>query len=336
MKWEPSPRATMPDDPDPTLPGDRELDLAILRVMYPSGHIEPAGIDPRLNATRIARRLRVGRGVIAQRLRAWSEFGFLVQYDVWPNPALFGQAPVWLDVRVADRLQKEAVLERIGLVPGAVMALDVAGEWIAATFLRPVDEEPRRLADLVRNLSGVAEVGPASGGKVLAPDRLPTPLDFRILRVLRRHPRESLATIARLARVSTRTITTRYHRLIEDRAAWFVPIYDFRALTEPVLSVNVRCASASDRERFARSLYRAYPRLLEFLRSPASPMLTEDRLGCVIIARSAARMEGIERWIRRQPGVLDCELAVMIRQVVYPETFDRLLASMPGNAPIPS
>ncbi len=330
---EPCPRATMPTDPEPTLPGDPDLDLAILRVMYPSGHIEPAGIDPRLNATRIARELRVGRGVIAQRLRAWSKFGFLAQYDVWPNPALFGQAPVWLDVRVADRLQKESVLERIGLVPGAVMALDVAGEWIAATFVRPVDEDRRRLADLVQNLSGVREVGPPSGGPVEAPDRLPTPLDFRIIRVLRRHPRESLANIARLARVSTRTITTRYHRLIENRAVWFVPIYDFRALAEPVLSVNVRCASGPDRERFAHSLHRAFPRILEFLRSPVSPMLTEDRLGCVLIARSAARVEGIERWIRAQPGVVDCELAVMVRQVVYPETFDRLIASMPAGSP---
>ena len=336
MNLERSRCSTMPPVRDRTLPGETDLDLAILREMYPSGQIEASGIDPRLNPSRISRRLGVGRGAIAQRLRAWTEFGFLVQFDVWPNPALFGQRPVWLEVRVADRLDKESVLERIGHVPGAVTALDVVGEWLVTTFIRPVDEEPRRLADLVRSLSGVAEVGPPSGGRSAVPGRRPTPLDFRIIRVLRSHPRDSLSTIARLARVSTRTITTRYRRLIEERAVWFVPIYDFRALAEPALSVNVRFTSVPDRERFARALRRAYPRSIEFLRSPVSPLLTDDRIGCVILARSAARIEEIERWIHGQPGDVDCELVVLIRQVAYPETFDRLIASMPGIDPNPS
>jgi hypothetical protein len=53
------------------------LDIDMIRELYREGAVNIAGIDPRLNATRIAHRLHVGRRRVAARLRAWGEAGFL-------------------------------------------------------------------------------------------------------------------------------------------------------------------------------------------------------------------------------------------------------------------
>src|SRR5271170_4115446 len=66
------------------------LDLDIFRELYRGGAANLAGFDPRLNATRIAQHLRVGRARVAGRLNAWNDSGFLARYDVWLNLALFG------------------------------------------------------------------------------------------------------------------------------------------------------------------------------------------------------------------------------------------------------
>jgi hypothetical protein len=62
-------------------------------------------------------------------------------------------------------------------------------------------------------------------------------------------------------------------------------------------------------------------------------MLTDDRIACIILARSAARIEDIERWIRAHSGVVECEVVVLIRQVTNPKTLDRLIDSGAGREP---
>ncbi|MGA7861231.1 MAG: Lrp/AsnC family transcriptional regulator, partial [Thermoplasmata archaeon] len=64
------------------------IDIDILREMYREGAIDLAGVDPRLNATRIARQLGVRRARVSARLKAWRDSGLLRRYDVRVNPAL--------------------------------------------------------------------------------------------------------------------------------------------------------------------------------------------------------------------------------------------------------
>ncbi len=317
----------------PTLPDRADLDLAMLRVLYATGGVSLTGIDPRLNASRVARELGVSRARIAARLRAWTEHGFVERYDVWPNPYRFGLTGATFDLRVVDRFAKEEVLGRAALVPGAVGGLDFVGDWSAVTFVLPRDGDPRRTAALLRGLAGVAEVGEAVPWAPPASYRALSALERRIVRVLRRYPTASLAEVARHAGVSTRTITARYGRLIDERAVWFVPVFDFRAVAEPVLSLNLEFRTEEDREAFGRSLSRTYPRSLEFRRTAFGPLLPETHGSYFVVPRSAAGVEDVEAWVRSRPGVVAHEAMVLRRMLSFPETFDRLLASesSPGN-----
>jgi DNA-binding Lrp family transcriptional regulator len=310
----------------PTLPRGGDFDIEILREMYPSRGVVISGIDPRLNASRIARRLKISRARVAARLRAWTEFGFLPRYDVWPNPALFGRTGVTFDVRVADRLGKPPLLDRIGLVHGAAGGFELLGDWVGVTFVLPVAEDPGRTAGLLRALAGVAEVTEAVPWASPESGRTLSPLELRIVRVLRQYPSDSLASIARHVGVSTRTIAKRYGELLDDHAVWFVPVFDFRALAEPVVSVSVQFRTPEDRAAFARSLRRVYPQSIEFLRAPFGPVLPDMLGSYFVLGRSAARLEDLEAWVRGSPGVISHEALTMVRVLSYPETFDRLLA----------
>ncbi|HXW67286.1 MAG TPA: Lrp/AsnC family transcriptional regulator [Thermoplasmata archaeon] len=309
----------------PPLPRGTELDVEILRVMYATPGVSITGIDPRLNASRVAQRLGISRARVAARLRAWTEFGFLRRYDVWPNPYLFGLTGATFDVRVADPLGKDEVLPRIGLVPGAVGGIDLVGPWIAATFVLPPDVAPARTASLLRGLRGVAEVGDAVPWTPPMSPRTLSPLERRIVRVLRRFPTDSLASVARHVGVSTRTMTSRYGRLLDDRAVWFVPVLDFRAIAEPVINLNLVFDTGAHRDAFARALRQLHPQSIPFYRTQFGPALPDTVGSFFVVVPSAARVEDLETWVRSNPGIQSQEALTMKRIFSFPETLDRLL-----------
>jgi DNA-binding Lrp family transcriptional regulator len=224
------------------------------------------------------------------------------------------------------------VIERIGLVDGAVGGIDLAGDWISAQFVVPNGAEARRRADLLRGLAGIAEVGAPILWAKLEPSRGLTPLDLRIIRVLRDYPTQPLSTVARHVGVSTRTITTRYGQLVDSLAVWFVPVLDFRALSQPVVSVNVSLSDSADHEAVSRAFRKAFPQSLEFVRAPFGPILPDRVAVYFALCPSAARVEELEGLLRSLPGVEAVEALLMIRIFSFPETFDRMVVA---RSPVP-
>ncbi|MGI0151505.1 MAG: AsnC family protein [Thermoplasmata archaeon] len=299
--------------------------MDIFREMYRGGGVSVAGVDPRLNASRIASRRGVSRAKVAGRLREWAEYGLLQRYDVWPNPALLGRIGFTLDIRVADRFLKEELLERLAWIDGIVAGTDFFGDWITTQYLLRAPEEIRRCTQLVRGLSGVAEVGEPIPWAPLEPARALSPLDRRIVRVLRAFPKDALSEVARRVGVSTRTMTSRYGRLVEDRAVWFVPVFDFRALTQPVVSVSLTFSDGSQHGPASRAYRKAYPQSLELVRPGFGPVLPPNVAVFFTIIPSSARFEELERLARNLPGVQSTEILGMIRMFSFPGTIDRLM-----------
>jgi DNA-binding Lrp family transcriptional regulator len=324
-KSEASSASPMPHGPHEVIPRQADIDIDILREMYHARAVTIAGVDPRLNASRVAQRLGVSRAKVDARLKEWTEYGLLQRFDVWPNPGLLGRVGFSVDVRLADRFQKDALFERIRLIEGAVGGIDLLGDWVAVQFVVPSETDIQRTVSLVRGLAGVAEVGTTIEWARVETKHELSPLDLRIIRVLRRYPTEPLSVLARHVGVSTRTITTRYGRMVEDLAVWFVPVLDFRALAEPVVSLNVQLGRTAERESISRAIRRMFPKTLEFRRAPFGPILPETFAVFFVLCPSAARLEELEGFVRQLPGVEAVEVLVMIRIVSFPETFDRLV-----------
>ncbi len=308
----------------PTLRPD-PLDLDIFRELYGAETGALSGMDPRLNATRIARELKVGRARVAGRLKAWSDSGFLARLDVWLNPALFGYQGGFYNVRVADPHVKPSVIARLGLVEGAVSSMEFLGEWVTFGVVVPDPTGFERVRELVRGFTGVREVEPAMPWPSVAPKRALTPLDLRVVRALRERPTASLTEIARRVGVSTRTMTRRYAELVGDWATWFVPVFDFRSISDPIVSVLVTLGPGAAPAAIVRRVRARYPLTEQVGGIEQGPPAI---LAFFAILPSAAHLEELARLIAAQPGVAGVETNVMVRMHTFPGWFDRQLEAL--------
>jgi DNA-binding Lrp family transcriptional regulator len=309
------------------------LDLDIFREMYRDGSANLMGIDPRLNATRIAHKLKIGRARVAARLKSWSESGFLSRYDVWLNPVLFGYQGAWVNIQVDHPRSKSSLYPRLGLVDGAVTALEFLGDWVMLGLLTPDSGGLDRSIGLIRGLAGVKDVEPPVAWRIPQPERQLTPLDIRIVRALRERPTATLSATAERVGISTRTMTRRYSELIESWAVWFAPVLDFRMLSSPVVSVMVGVRPEGRGERVARRVRTRYPLTLDFGSGDVGPEIGAENQLFLVIPPSAAHLEEVAHYIGSLSGVVAVETSVMVRIHSFPAWFDRHLDSLAPRRP---
>lgn len=301
------------------------LDLQILQQIYPEGRITFTGVDPRLSVSRIARALRTSRTRVGARLKGWQVSGMLVGYDVWPNPTLLGQVAASVNLRLASPLAKRRFLDRFGLMDGALGAMEFLGSWVLVQLLAPDEAALERRLRLAAQLEGVVEAEAPLLWPRLEVDRPLSPLDLRIVAAFRARPQGSLAQVATLAGISSRTMTDRYQKLLEDRAVWFVPVYDFTRLSSPVVSLTLTLRDPADRAPVLKKLRAAIGDVLEFDRESVVPDGRERMLGVTVLAPSAAAVEDIEAVAASLEGVTATESSVLVRTRPFRETMDALL-----------
>jgi len=303
------------------------LDMDLLREMYRGGAVNIAGIDPRLNATRIAKRLRVGRARVAARLRAWTASGLLVRYEVWLNPALIGWRGAAVNIRVEHPRVKAAVFHRLGMIDGAVMAMEFLGEWITLALVAPDAAALERRASLIRGLAGVKDVEPPIHWPVLEPQRRLTALDIRIVRALRERPTATLSDAAHRVGISTRTMTRRYSALVDDWAVWFVPIFDFRAISSPLVTLRILLRPEVDGDSVMRQIGAQFPLNLAF-RDLIAGSSAQSEVNLFVMPPSAAHLEDLEQFVSSIKGVVDLEMNIMIRLHSFRGWIDRHLEEL--------
>jgi DNA-binding Lrp family transcriptional regulator len=304
------------------------LDLDMLREMYRNGAVNLAGIDPRLNATRIAQRLHVGRARVAGRLKAWSESGFLARYDVWLNPALFGWQGAWLSLQVDHPRHKATLLARLALVEGAVGGLEFLGDWVSLGLVFPEPAALERTTELLRGLAGVRAVEPPAIWEVAEPRRALTPLDIRIVRALRERPTATLSETSHRVGISARTMTRRYGELVENWAVWFVPVFDFRAISYPVVSLSLLLDPGTGPADVLRRLRARFPLTLESRFQGAGPDGGAIPHVFFVMPPSAAHLEELTLLVESMEGVRSVESLLLVRVHSFPAWFDRHLASL--------
>lgn len=314
------------------------LDIDILREMYRTRRVTVAGIDPRLNVSHIARRLRTSRARIARRLARWSDTGFIRRYDVWPNPALFHLVGWSVNLQFSNRLEKPEGFRRLGMVDGVVSAVEFLGDWTAVQFVTPDEEAGRRRMEMLRHLKGVEAVEGLYPWRPLEPRAPLSPLDLRILHALRDRPRGTLTEIARAVGISARTMTTRYERLVESWSVWFVPVFDFTQLPLPIVAVNVDLEPGVSGQRVVETVMRQYPWTLEFGWGEFGPPETEGFKTLFVTVPSVGAIEDLERLVGSVPGTKNVEALVMVRTHSFPGWFDDMLArgSPAGRATVPT
>lgn len=220
-----------------------ETDVGILREL---GRDQVGGwgrLDPRVSAGAIARRVGVARSTVSRRLQRWQESGFLLGFDLWPNPDLFEGVLAAGSVRVVEPTRKPGVVASLSEMDRVAGVLDHLGEWVGVGLVADGPGGLGRTARLLRDVKGVDEV---ETGPVFQPPETEvemSPLDWRVLAAAREDPRGPVHEAADRAGVSTRTFRRRYGDAIRGNGVLLLLQLDFRrwaggALTRFVLHLG--------------------------------------------------------------------------------------------------
>ncbi len=319
------------------------LDLGILRELSRDQVIWFGGLDPRMSAAEIARRLRVDRGTVGTRLRAWERSGFLRGHEVVPSPLLFGAGFAGGSLRVEDIAAKPRILGDLGLVPGIVSAVDHVGPWVSLLYVFESRDALERPRQLLLRLEGVGEATPCVPFQAPMPMVDPSRLDWRILKALRMGAKRPLRAIASEAGVSTRTLTRRMERLIRGRAVWYLPLLDFTRYTNAtVVRFLVTLSSGADSVRVAEGIRARLPGVTHLVDARAMMDTADDVPRALDVGAHLASVGDVEdrqREIQALRGVEEVEPLFPRRFYMYPTWFDERIEyelAHPEKARVPA
>lgn len=242
-----------------------DIDLDILRWMYPGGVWSCWGTDPRITVADVASHVGLNRTAVWARLRKWREIGFWDGFDTQVNCRIFGASTLIASFHVADSAQGWELVDRSGAIEGVMWASLHFGEslvdrnvnYVLVTMLADTDaNELRRMRDLRR----LSPTGIVDGPLTLQPppcSRTLTRLDWRVLSAMVANPNSSTVRLASDVGVSLKTFDHHRSQLIDDGVVYSTPRLDWSKLG--CVAVTFYCRCSEDLEPAVQALECRHP-----------------------------------------------------------------------------
>jgi DNA-binding Lrp family transcriptional regulator len=305
-------------------------DFAVLRWLSIDGVARFWGsrrvLDPRVTARQIARKVGLSETSVRTRLKSLEGRGLIRGHELWPNPSLFGAKVLMAEVRVRTTRDVARLFEEFALVDGVLLArdfLDLEMRRLQVYYVADTPADTQRRTALLRRLAQPESMtGPVPVFTPPGPTDL-GPLDWSVLAAMGRHPDYGVARIADEVGVSLKTAARRFHRLLDDRACWYVPGPD----TEdgPWAFVQVRCTDRAARDAVAERLPRMFESWMPLApesgtRPDADP---EREFSGLLLMESLAQLERGIRTLEAVPGVESAYRGFALGTRTYPSWFRR-------------
>lgn len=285
------------------------LDVAIFReAIHPRGNFQ---WNVRESYRQLADALGVDEETARLRVKRLQEQGILRGWEIVLNPTVLGRVLLRLDLPPLPPARKEALLAQAPHLDGIRWVFDhFEGSVVLALFTDPVDVA--RTVALVESLAGVAPETwqiptPAAAVEL-------TPLDWRILRALRRDPRRPYNEVAEELGVSAKTVKRRVERLMEGRACFLSGVVDFAA-ARGVIPVEIAVPHAPGEDPAPVHA------LLRSLENRIFERLTPHMSAVSVIAFSMVEVEEIKRRVRQVAGGRE-RASVLLRRITYDDWLD--------------
>ncbi|MCI4373553.1 MAG: hypothetical protein L3K02_07935 [Thermoplasmata archaeon] len=240
-------------------------DLALVRGLYPNGIWVPWGIDPRITVGQVGRQAGLGRTSVWSRIRHWKKSGFFRPYEIRPNYRLFGVALRRTDLHISDPVDAKNVMDELELVDGVTSAWVGFGdtdstesvERVSVSFVDDNRTAVDRRMRILRRLSTRRRVDGPYAYRVPTVARPPTPLDWRIMAMLRANPRASPSAVARMIGITTRTLVRHRDALLDSQALWYFPLFDWSL--HPSVTLRLYWEEARGRAGLLRAVEERFP-----------------------------------------------------------------------------
>jgi DNA-binding Lrp family transcriptional regulator len=278
------------------------LDFAILRECAGPA-TSPFGFDPRTSPEAIARRLKVSPATVRRHLARWRAQGFHLGYDVLPHPDILGSRLASRLLEFPNARAQENAIEALGLIDGVVQIVPARLTLFVAYYVDSDAQAERRSAQL-RAIPGTTSVGPEMAFDFRPCTRRMSGADWRLVRVLRRHPEASVAELALATGQSARTTSRRYDALIDDEALMFDPVLDFSRFCQTLAVLVADVEHRASAGEIRRAIVALYPDSIE-ASGPSTPDPARES-GTVqlwVTAATAGRLDELAGQVSHIPGV---------------------------------
>jgi DNA-binding Lrp family transcriptional regulator len=291
-----------------------DIDLDILRWMYPGGVFSFWGVDPRITPTEIASHVGLDRTAVWDRLRKWKREGFWNGYEVTLNLTTLGQEEVRVEIQVADSAEGSALLGKLEHVDGALWARACFGDTITERNVEVVvvvlvGDDPAHLERRLRSLRQLAPTGVIGGP--FRDDSPPctrdlTPLDWRVIAAIVANPNASPSRVARLLGVTRKTLVRHHSSLIDSHAVFYVPKVDWARLG--CVALELFCDDPEAVDRVRRAVEARFPHAIPWALRPRSEGINAgwDNSTCfveIVPAHSPHEVQTIVRDLSMIAGV---------------------------------
>lgn len=305
-------------------------DFAIFRAMCGDGGARffaaRTVMDPRISAPDVAKKVGLSAPAVRTRLRRWRMEGVLRSYEVWPNPALFGVQFVSADLPLNSSQPADSIFKELELVEGVLFAREAIDEDRRVVIATLVSDTP---ASVARRVSLLARLSSQRANNPPRPHWLPpcrielSGLDWRIIRTFRKEPLLSLPKAAREVGVSLKTLSKRFHRLLDNDAVWWTISVLNRMV--PTVYVHIVYTDPEFAEAGAGDLAARFPSWIPAVSGGYGfpPEARSKHLVAVFPLEAPAGVAEILRAIHAQSGVVSVRRRFPGETVYYPDWFDR-------------
>ena len=273
------------------------------------------GSPERFNARKtyadVASRLGVDEETVRNRLRRLKESGFLLGWRVVPHPRLLGCESSMLLLEFDDQEEKETAIPKLKRADGVVVLASIYGKGLLVTYY---DDERHRSSKRIAATEGLSG-SQSLGGMSLPPtDFRMTPTDWQIVGSMLRNAEAEVSQVARMVKVSPRTVKRRLNSMMDSAAISVMPMVDQRRSG----GVSYTLMVEADGGKAAEVAERIAPRIEKLVFRATYP---ENGLIFGFWTTNVAEGTDVLRWARGQEGVKSARGHV-VDEVVY--SFDWL------------
>jgi DNA-binding Lrp family transcriptional regulator len=241
-------------------------------------------------------------------LKMWRSQGFLLGFDVLPNPGLLGGRLAARLLEFDSSIAQENAVRPLSLIDGMVQIEPARTTLLAVYFVESDPQSERRLKQF-QGIEGVREVGPEWSFEFPSCSRRMSRADWRLVLALRRRPEAKLAELAAETGQSVRTTSRRYDSLLDEGAIIFDPVWDWSRFRRTLAVLSATVDRPELRERAIREIRAMHP---EAIRSwglrPTNQKGESVSLYLIVTAPASSELDQLAARVAHLPGVSQVRL----------------------------
>ncbi len=235
--------------------------------------------NPRMPYRELADRLGVSVQAVHRRIQVLMKMGVLRGFDAGVSIRHLGAVPIMIFGR-SMTLSLEETMKKLAKSEMTSSVLVAGGNYLYVVGLLKGISDLEKYADFVKKAGDMPEptIGIYSLDAGLAPDFIDggrkasekgdlTDLDMRIIAALQRDCRKAIADVAEEVRVSSRTVTRRLDRMLEEGLVDLVVPMDPTATGDIVSTVHIHLKDGATKKEVGARLINEFTPRMWYIRS---------------------------------------------------------------------